>query len=153
MLHGPRTRPLFDAEIAVGVPVDAGETALGRRRYIPINGGTFRGEGLSGIVLPGGADWQLIRGDGVAEISARYALETADGARLTVNSNGFRHGPPEVMAALASGAEVDSASYYFRTAISFEPGAESLAWLGRLVCFAIGARRADRVELSFHALL
>jgi hypothetical protein len=153
MLQGPRTRSLFVAEVEVGPPVDAGATALGRRRYVPILGGAFKGERLSGVILPGGADWQLIRADGVAEIAARYVLKVDDGAFLTVTSTGFRHGPAEVMARLAAGEPVDPGAYYFRTSIKFEVDGAAHAWLDRTVCFAIGARKASRVELEFHALL
>ena len=153
MSDAPQTRLLFVATVEVGAPVDGGATALGRRRYVPITGGRFVGPALSGVILPGGADWQLIRADGVAEIAARYVLQADDGSLLTVNSNGFRHGPPEVMAALASGVPVDPATYYFRTAITFEVAGEAHAWLDRTVCFALGARRAAQVELAFHALL
>jgi hypothetical protein len=31
---------------------------------------------LRGKVVPGGADWQIIRSEGVAELEARYTLET-----------------------------------------------------------------------------
>ena len=76
---------------------ELGATPLGRRRVIPITGGRFSGERLSGRVLPGGADWQVIRADGVADLDARYTLETADGALIYVRNKGYRHGPDEVI--------------------------------------------------------
>jgi len=75
-------RPLLKAEITLAEPLELGDTPLGRRRIINITGGTFRGERLSGKVLAGGADWQVIRADGVADLDARYTLETSDGALI-----------------------------------------------------------------------
>jgi hypothetical protein len=99
-------------------------------------------------VLPGGADWQLIRSDGVAELDARYTLETNDGALVYVRNEGLRHGPHDVMQKLARGESVDPASYYMRTVPHFETGDARYAWLNRLVCIATGARRASTVELE-----
>ena len=93
---------------------DLGETPLGRRRIIGIAGGSFSGARLSGKVLPGGADWQLIRADGVAYLDARYTLETSDGALIYVNNKGYRHGPRDVIERLARGEVVDPALYYMR---------------------------------------
>src|SRR6185503_7853380 len=101
-----RLQPLFRAEITLAPAQELGDTPHGRRRIIPITGGGFRGERLSGRVLPGGADWQLIRPDGVAQLEARYTLETADGVLIYVRNDGYRHGPAEVMRQLAAGTPV-----------------------------------------------
>src|SRR3954467_14001134 len=145
--------PLFRADITLAPAQELGEGPHGRRRVIPITGGQFRGERLSGRVLPGGADWQVIRADGVAELDARYPLETADGALVYVRNFGYRHGPAEVMRRLAAGEPVDPALYYMRTTPRFETGAERYQWLNRLICVASGARRAAAVELEVFEVL
>ena len=99
-------------------------------------------------MLPGGADWQVIRADGVAELDARYTLETEDRALIYVRNFGYRHGPAEVIQRLAAGEPVDPALYYMRTTPRFETGAERYQWLNRIVCVATGARRAAAVELE-----
>ena len=71
-----------------------GRTPYGERRVIGILGGSVRGPKLNGRILPGGADWQIVRSDGAADISARYTIETDAGARILVSSEGLRHGPP-----------------------------------------------------------
>jgi hypothetical protein len=139
---------LLLAEITLAPPQELGETPLGRRRVIPITGGSFRGEKLAGRVLPGGADWQVIRSDGVAELDARYTLETSDGALIYVTNLGYRHGPPEILRRLAAGDPVDPSLYYMRTTPRFETGAERYRWLNRTICVATGARRAAAVELE-----
>jgi hypothetical protein len=143
-----KLRSLFRAEIALGPAQELGASPLGRRRIIPITGGRFAGERLSGRVLPGGADWQVLRADGVADLDARYTLETEDGALIYVRNHGYRHGPREVLERLAAGQDVDPALYYMRTTPLFETGDERYAWLNRIVAVATGARRPAAVELD-----
>ena len=141
-------QPLFKAEITLAPAQELGEAPHGRRRIIPITGGRVSGERLSGRVLPGGADWQVVRADGVAELDARYTIETGDGALVYVSNRGVRHGPPEVIRRLAAGEAVDPALYYMRTTPWFETGDARYAWLNRIVCVATGARRPAAVELE-----
>ena len=141
-------RPLLKAEITLEPPLELGDTPLGRRRIIHITGGSFSGARLSGRVLAGGADWQVIRADGVAYLDARYTLQTEDGALVYVRNRGYRHGPPEVINKLAAGEPVDEKLYYMRTTPSFETGDQRYAWLNRIVCVATGARRPAAVELE-----
>jgi hypothetical protein len=147
-----RLEPLLRAEITLAAPQELGDTPHGRRRVIAITGGSFRGERLSGRVLPGGADWQLIRADGVAELDARYTLETVDRALIYVRNFGYRHGPADVLQRLAAGEAVDPSLYYMRTTPRFETGAERYRWLNGLICVASGARRAASVELEVFAV-
>jgi hypothetical protein len=145
-----RLEPLLSAEISLAAPQELGETPLGRRRVIGITGGKFRGHRLSGRVLSGGADWQVIRSDGVADLDARYTLETDDGALIYVRNVGYRHGPPDVLQRLASGMAVDPALYYMRTTPWFETGAERYRWMNRMVCVGSGERKPDCVKLDFY---
>ena len=146
-------QPLLRAEITLAPAQELGEAPLGRRRIIPITGGTFRGERLSGRVLAGGADWQVIRADGVADLDARYTLETGEGALIYVRNRGYRHGPSNILEKLAAGEAVDPSLYYMRTAPLFETGDARYAWLNRMICVATGARRAAAVELEVFSVL
>jgi hypothetical protein len=121
--------------------VDLGPGPAGHRRVVAITGGSCEGR-LAGAILPGGADWQVVRDDGVIEIEARYVIETGEGARVLVESRGLRHGPPDVMAALARGEDVDPGLYFFRTLIRFETGSADHAWLNRIM--AIGRAKRER---------
>ena len=141
-------QPLLRAEVTLAPPQELGDSPLGRRRIIPITGGSFRGEKLAGRVMPGGADWQVIRSDGVAELDARYTLETTDRALIYVHNFGYRHGPAQIIQKLAAGEPVDPSLYYMRTTPRFETGAERYQWLNRIICVATGARRAAAVELE-----
>jgi hypothetical protein len=148
-----KLQALFKADIELASAQELGAGPLGRRRIIAITGGSFSGERLSGRVLPGGADWQVIRLDGVAELDARYTLETADGALVYVRNRGYRHGPTEVLKRLAAGENIDPSQYYMRTTPLFETGDERYAWLNRIVCVARGARRPAAVELEVFEIL
>ena len=141
-------QPLLKASIALAPAQELGEAPLGRRRIVPIAGGSFSGARLRGRVLPGGADWLLVRADGVADLDARYTLETDDGALIYVRNHGYRHGPADVMRRLAAGETVDASLYYMRTTPRFETGDERYAWLNRMVCVATAARLPDAVRLE-----
>ena len=147
-----KTEFLCKVEVTLEPVRDLGQTPLGRRRIIGITGGEFSGPRLSGRILPGGADWQVIRSDGVAYLDARYTLETSDGVLIYVRNKGYRHGPKEVIERMARGEEVDPALYYMRTTPWFETSAAQYAWLNRMICVASGARRAAAVELDFYEI-
>ena len=148
----PELHPLVRITVHVDPPLLVGQTPLGERRIINITGGHFTGEKLRGVVLPGGADWQLVRPDGAALLEAKYTLRTDDGALIYVTNRGIRHGPPEVLARIAQGELVDPARYYFRAAPSFETGASAYAWLNDIVMVCSGVRTADAVLLDFYAV-
>jgi hypothetical protein len=148
----PTLERLFRAEVEIAAPLSVGMTLRGERRIIPITGGRFAGEKLSGDVLPGGADWQLVRPDGTALLEARYTLRTKDGALVYVRNRGVRSGPPDVLGRLARGEGVDPASYYFRTRPEFETGAPQYAWLNDLLAVCSAVRAANAVTLDFYAV-
>ena len=138
--------------VDVGDVVSMGAGPLGERRVVSILGGTFKGPAMRGDVLPG-ADWQIARADGVLDIDARYALREQAGGVVSVVSQGYRHGPDDVLAALARGEEVDPATYVFRTVMRFETGAPRLAWLNRTIAVATAQRKARQVLLTAYTLM
>jgi hypothetical protein len=115
----PQLEFLMNIAADVGELQTMGGGPLGERRVVAITGGTFEGPGLKGEVVPGGADWQIVRADGVLDIDARYALRASGGALVRVVSQGYRHGPPEVLAALGRGEDVPAERYFFRTVMRF----------------------------------
>jgi len=119
---------------------------------VDILGGRVEGPRLQGRILPG-ADWQIVRGDGVTDLKARYGIETDAGVRVLVRSDGLRHGPPDVIAALARGEPVDPARYYFRTVMRFETAEPALAWLNRILALGSGAREKRAVRLDVYEVV
>jgi len=146
-------QPIFTIEAELEPLMSLGRTPVGERRIIGIGGGTVRGPKFTGRVLPGGADWQVIRSDGAADIQARYTIESDAGARVLVDSVGLRHGPPEVIEKLARGDNVDPALYYFRTVMRFETGDKGLDWMNRIIAVSHGQRLARAVRLHVYEVL
>lgn len=145
----PELEFAFEVRARVADPVVIGKLPNGTRRVVEITGGTFEGPRLRGKVLPGGADWQLVRDDGFTNADARYTLETADGALIYVSNVGIRHASEETMRLLNSGQVVDPSLVYFRTVPTFETGSAELEWLMRSVFIASGERRPDLVIIRF----
>jgi hypothetical protein len=139
----------WDLQAEVTQPIDIGETPHGVRRIVPILGGKVSGPRLNGRMVPGGADFQYWRSDGVTEIHARYVLEADSGAKIYVENTGLRHGPPEAMARLARGEPVDPAVIYFRTVGRLESAAPDFAWVNRCIFLCRGARFPDRVIIRY----
>ena len=146
-------QPIFTIEAELDDIMRFGGTPYGERRVIGIRGGTVSGTRLNGRVLPGGADWQIIRTDGAADIQARYTIESSDGGLIVVNSVGLRHGPPDVIEKLGRGEVVDPSLYYFRTLMRFETAQPSLRWLNTILALARGERRASSVRLQVFEVL
>jgi hypothetical protein len=120
---------------------------------VNILGGPVSGARLNGRVLPGGADWQIVAADGSIDLHARYTLESDAGALVQVDSNGMRHGPPDVLARLGRGEDVDPSLYYFRTVMRFETAHPSTDWLNRILALARGAREKNAVRLDVYEVL
>ncbi|WP_439550978.1 DUF3237 domain-containing protein [Falsiroseomonas sp.] len=148
----PTMRFVAEVKAAVGAPVSLGAGPNGERRVIAILGGTVEGPGMRGEVLPGGADFQLIRPDGVAEIEARYTLRLDDGALVQVTNRGLRHAAPEDMARLLRGEPVPPDRVYFRTSPVFEAVAQPHLWLTRSLFLGYGERRPDSVLIRIYAV-
>ena len=113
-MEQPKLSFAFELRVEVTPPQEMGVTAKGTRKIVPITGGSFEGPEIRGTIVPGGYDWQLIRGDGVAEIEARYVLKTDDGALITIVNTGLRHGPQDVMQKLAKGEGQDCQYVHYR---------------------------------------
>jgi len=152
-LRAVQTRPLFVMTVAVGAIHSAGGPAGAERRISDISGGTVSGDRLSGAILPGGTDWQTIRDDHAALLDARIVIRTDDDALIAMHYTGIRHGPPEVLARIARGEEVDPAAYYFRVVPDFATSAPRYEWLNRITAIGIGHRRADGPIYSIFELL
>lgn len=140
-------------EVDVAEPLNLGVVPGGERRIINITGGHFVGPRMSGRVLAGGADWQFVDANGVALIDTRYCLECTDGELISIATQGFRHGPPEVLARLAAGEQVPPSEYYFRITARLESSAPAYSWVNRSIFVASAARESRRVVYDLHELL
>jgi hypothetical protein len=144
----PELRHVCDIEARVGPIRDLGPTPHGRRRIVPILGGTVKGPRLAGEIVPGGADWQYLRSDGVAELVARYSIRTGDGIEIAVTNRGLRRASPEAMAQLSRGETVDPGLVYCRTVLVFEAPAGPYEWLNASVFVCSAVRLPDKVQIE-----
>jgi hypothetical protein len=143
----------LELKVTIGPVIEMGASQTGVRRVVPITGGTFRGPRLSGVVLPGGADWQFVERDGLTLVDARYVIETADGVRIEIRNRGVRHASPEVLERLAAGERVDPEQYYFRTTPRFTPPEGKYEWLKRTVFVGVAERYPDLVVVKVFEVL
>lgn len=145
-LPPPRLTMLYRLMASLGEPLDLGAAAQGRRRVVPLTGGSFEGPEVSGTLVPGAsADWQIVLADGTALADLRYTLETNQGSLLYVQGHGVRHGSAEVLARLARGEDVDASEYTFRTTTRIETGDPKLNWLNKGVFVSVGGRQPGAV--------
>ena len=149
-------KKMFGVEVKVASPIVVGQDDIvGRRQLIPIVSGKlegvdYQGKEISGEVLPGGVDSQIIRPDGICELSARYAIRLDDGRSFYLENNGVRSVPKEDVAKVVAGEFVESSHYYFATSPQFEIYDSSLDWLKKYFFVCQAKRYVDRVVLDFY---
>lgn len=119
----------FTIEAKISAPIMMGDTVDGRRLSIPITGGRFYGQNIQGTILPGGADYQLIRKDGVTQLHAVYMMRTDDGALINVINDGLIV------------PESNNQAFYFRTAPKFIAPNGKYDWLNKALF--VGGVRID----------
>src|SRR5262245_47982346 len=148
-MNTPRLTFAFELRARVGNPIEVGQVAHGRRRIVPIEGGTIKGPLLNGVVPAGGADWQVIQADGFTELDTRYTIQTDNGDLVYVQNRGIRTAAPDVMQKLLAGQIVDPKLVYFRTQPKFETAAPALQWLAKSLFVGVGERYPDEVVIQF----
>lgn len=89
----PALRFVFEERVDLEPGEPAGEGPRGAGNRIGLLGGTVKGPALNGTVVPGGADWQLIRKDGCSEIVADYFIRADDKSLIHVRNVGLGCAP------------------------------------------------------------
>src|SRR3954471_5064865 len=145
--------PIFSIRCEVANIIDLGPTTIGHRCVANLLEGSASGAKLSGRIVPGGTDWQIMAADGALDIHARYTIESDAGALIQLDSRGLRNGSLDVMARLGRGEDVDPALYYFRTVMRFETAHPSAAWMNRILALANGARETNAVKLEVYEVV
>lgn len=150
----PKLEFFCELQVKLNPAIVVGETAHGTRRIIPIIGGTVEGPGIKGEIFNGGADWQVVRKDGVSELEAHYQFKTDDGSIIYVKNTGVRVATPEVAAKIARGEKVDPSQYYFRAIPKLETAITSkYAWVNDTIFVCTGERMPDYVKIRIYKLL
>lgn len=141
-LKSVQTRPLFVLREQVPPLLVVGQTPNGFRRIGLVQGGSFEGERLSGVVVSGN-DWQSVRADSCIKLDVRLVLKTTDGALIVMTYTCLRAGPPDIIEKLDKGEFVDPRNYYFRMNPLFETSAPQYDWMNRIIAVGVGHRLAD----------
>jgi len=128
-----------------------------RWTFGPISGGSHHGytsvgadsivygPRLNGRVVDySGADWAVIRSDGVIELNAHYMLEADDGTRIYIRNLGYVHGP--LRTPDQSPDDEPAIPRYFRCTPYFRAPIGPHDWLNRTVIVGVGQRRPKMTE-------
>jgi hypothetical protein len=143
---------LFSFSFALKLPPEViGELPDGIRANFYLDGGTVEGPRLTGKVLPVGADYLVIRKDGVGLLDVRATFECADGALIYAPYRGtIDAGPDGYDRFLANDLPTKMP---VRSAPRFQTAHADYVWLNRLQCFGVGEcdLGANRVSYDVYA--
>lgn len=114
--------------------------------------GKFEGQGLKGDVV-NGADWFLLRPDGLAEIDVRLTLKTDDGEFIYMHYTGVGDIPKAVLDATPPG-QLPAGHFSLRTAVRFETSSPKYNRLNRVQAVGVGSAdtAAGTVSYNIYAL-
>lgn len=132
--HQLPTAWLFDIDVLIGPGQYVGTGPAGERTDYPIIGGSFAGPELKGEVVAGGADYFLLRPDGVGVLDARYQLRTDSGVVIGIHNRGLWVPNEAGRLKVAAGLEPAADELYCRCMPEFTAPAGPYDWLNRLVC-------------------
>ena len=149
----PKLEPVFRLSVEVAKPLEVGDIGWGERRVIDITGGTVSGPAGKGRILPGGADYQIIRPGGLTELRAHYTIELDNGVLVYIENLGIRFGAPDALARIRRGEPVDPSEIYFRCTPRFETGSKDHAWLMTHIFLGVGERRPTEVQIDVFKVL
>lgn len=152
-IEAPKLEYVCELKVKLKPAIVIGETPKGLRRIIPITGGSFEGPAMKGEILDGGADWQFVRKDGVAELEAHYQIKTDDGVIIYIKNVGIRAATPEVAARIGRGEKVDPSEYYFRAVPKFEAPAGKYEWMNNAIFICTAERNPDNVSIKVWRVL
>lgn len=142
---------IFSIEVNVDAPIVIGQDEVsGRRQLIPIISGKLIGNNIQGEIMQGGIDSQIIRPNGICELSARYGIKLDDGESIYIENNGIRTVPEEYVEKVKSGEFVDPSLYYFKTTPKFEVYSEKYKWLTTSLFICSAKRLPNKVVLKFY---
>ncbi|MEI6643889.1 MAG: DUF3237 domain-containing protein [Novosphingobium sp.] len=142
---GPRSVLVYQAVALLEERVPHGTSPYGERFRVPIIGGSFEGPDIRGRIVPGGADWQLLRTDGYLELVADYFMETDDKVQIKVTNRGLIQTVP--------GAD---GQRYAMTTPRFEAPMGKYGWLNQLIfagTVAPGDGKVPAVRLAIYKLV
>jgi hypothetical protein len=139
---------VFDVKIVFDKRWTFGPLAGGAQQgYTSVGeGSTVSGPRLSGKVVDySGADWPIVRADGVVELNAHYLIQADDGTLIYIRNLGYVHGA--LRRHDQSADEPPAIPAYFRCTPYFRAPQGVHDWLNRTVVVGVG-KRMPRVTLE-----
>lgn len=118
-----------------------------KQGYTSVKTGIVDGPRLQGKVVDySGADWPLVRADGVVELNAHYLLEASDGTVIYIRNQGYVYG---------TSTEPGKPAGYFRCTPYFRAPEGPHGWLNRTVIVGGGERKQnpDHSIFRYYAVL
>jgi hypothetical protein len=132
-----RLEYIFSYSAQVRLPPEViGPTPDGIRANFYIVGGEVDGPKVKGKFAPVGADWMLVRRDGVAILDVRATMETNDGALIYLPYSGVLDLGPGGYDGFLSGNLPQRAA--LRGVPRFLTSHPNYLWLNRLQCLNVG---------------
>ncbi len=153
MIEAPALEFVCEIHCLLSRAIEVGRTTYGARRIVEILEGRVVGPEMCGVLLPGGADWQVTRSDNVVELQAHYVIKFDDGVLVQVRNRGLRHGAANLVQRIEAGEDVDPAEYYCRTTPVFEAPEGRYEWLNRAVFIATAKRSRSSITLDVFKVL
>lgn len=153
MPNEPKLEFLYEITANLDAPHAIGDNPHGHRLIIPVTGGSLEGPHLKGKVLPTtGADWLLVRPDGVGELDVRLAVQTEDNALIYVTYRGYITKLMELLPRWSAGEQIPREEHYFSITPYFETSAAQYAWLQQVVAIGMGTLIPGAVKYDIFAV-
>jgi Protein of unknown function (DUF3237) len=138
-MHIPGYTPtyLFSYHATVRLPPEViGPVPEGIRANFYVTGGEISGPKITGTILPVGADWLVIRRDGVGILDVRATMRTHDGALIYTQIMGVLDLGPDGYDKFLQGDLPPTVS--IRAVPRFQTAHPDYLWLNRLQCLNVG---------------
>ena len=127
---------LFDLAVDFE-PMPVYASPLGTRLDAIVRRGTAPGPKLDGEVRPGGGDWIVVGGDGVARLDVKATIRTPDAEMVHLTSTGRVVLDDGTRDRFLAGETITGDEMYARTAPLFETGADAYRWLNGTVAVGL----------------
>ena len=130
-------------------PEVIGPVPEGLRINFHVTGGELHGPRIHGVLRPVGADWMLVRPDGVGILDVRATLETGDGAVIYMSYAGVAEFGEEGYQNLLNGAPSPTEGYDLKIRPTYQTSHPDYLWLNRAFCVGVGKAFPQKREVSY----
>ena len=146
-MHDYQLEHLFSYRASIKPPEVLAPLPEGARAIFYITGGTVEGPRLKGRIQAVGADWFVLRPDGVGELDVRTTIETDDGALIYLSYRGIGDLGEDGYQRFLRG-EVPPA-FRLRTSPVLRTAHPAYQWLHRPLCIGVGDADLVKSEASY----